>query len=204
MKYPNNLLSLRNQKGLQQGEVALGIKMKQPEYSKMERGERRIGDHISKICSFFQVDIDAIHGNQSNSASIRAKQTEDLPLFGMPVMNGEGVQLHKQFISYTMRPDYLDKNIDAYACFISGSMLSPRYEHGDLIYVDPSIKPQEGHFVVVQLKPNGKMIGLFRKLIKISDRQMKFKTINPQREHILKNSDILYVHTISGSRTNFY
>ena len=204
MKYPNNLLTLRNMKGLQQGTVAKAIKMKQPEYSKMERGERRIGDHLEKLTKFFKVDTSAIQSQEIRSAQYKMKYTEDLPLFGMPVQNGEGVQMHRQFVSHTIRPDYLVENLQSYACFIHGSAMSPRYEHGDLVYVDPNRQAKEDDYVVIQVKQGDHITGIFRKLIQITDRQMKFHTLKPIKEEVIKNSEMLCVHVIVGTRTNFY
>ena len=191
MKYPNNLLTLRNLKGLQQGEVAVGVKMKQPEYSKMERGERRIGDHLEKLTKFFKVTPNEIQSQQLQSQQYKQKYTEDLPLFGMPVQNGEGVQMHKQFVSHTIRPDYLVENLQSYACFIHGSTLSPRYEHGDLVYVDPNRQAKEDDYVVIQVKQGDHVTGIFRKVIQITDRQMKFQTLNPIKEEVIRNSEML-------------
>ena len=204
MKYPNNLLTLRNLKGLQQGEVAVGVKMKQPEYSKMERGERRIGDHLEKLTKFFKVAPNEIQSQQLQSQQYKHKYTEDLPLFGMPVQNGEGVQMHKQFVSHTIRPDYLVENLQSYACFIHGSAMSPRYEHGDLVYVDPNRQAKEDDYVVIQVKQGDHVTGIFRKVIQITDRQMKFQTLNPIKEEVIRNSEMLSVHVIVGTRTNFY
>ncbi len=204
MKYPNNLLTLRNLKGLQQGEVAVGVKMKQPEYSKMERGERRIGDHLEKLTQFFKVTPNEIQSQQLQSQQYKQKYTEDLPLFGMPVQNGEGVQMHKQFVSHTIRPDYLVENLQSYACFIHGSAMSPRYEHGDLVYIDPNRQAKEDDYVVIQVKQGDHVTGIFRKVIQITDRQMKFQTLKPIKEEVIRNSEMLSVHVIVGTRTNFY
>ena len=97
----------------------------------------------------------------------------------MPVQNGEGVQMHKQFVSHTIRPDYLVENLQSYACFIHGSTLSPRYEHGDLVYVDPNRQAKEDDYVVIQVKQGDHVTGIFRKVIQITDRQMKFQTLKP-------------------------
>jgi len=203
MKFPNNLKTLRNQKGLQQMEVANAVGLKQPEYSKMERGERRIGHHIDNICKFYQIDVDAIYDNLVDTGTVSRNYSEDLPVYGFPRLNGEGIEMHQNFVSHTFRPDYLIHNTNAYACFIHGEEMIPRYEHGNLVYVDPLIKYEVGDYVIVQIKIQNKLIGIFRKLIEISDRQMKFETLNPIKEDILKNYEIEAVHCIVGSRTKF-
>lgn len=203
MKFPNNLRTLRNQKGLQQIEVAKGVGLKQPEYSKMERGERRIGNHIDNICKFYQVDVDAIYDNLVDTGTVSRNYSEDLPVYGFPRLNGEGIEMHQNFASHTFRPDYLIHNTNSYACFIHGEEMKPRYEHGNLVYVDPLKKYEVGDYVIVQIKIQNKLIGIFRKLIEISDRQMKFETLNPIKQDILKNHEIEAVHCIVGSRTKF-
>ena len=110
----------------------------------------------------------------------------------------------KQFVSHTIRPVYLVDNLQSYACFIHGSLLSPRYEHGDLVYVDPNKQVKEGDYVVIQVKQGDHITGIFRKLLQITERQMKFQTLSPIKEEVIKNSEMLYVHTIVGTRTNFY
>ena len=203
MKFPNNLRTLRNQKGLQQIEVAKGVGLKQPEYSKMERGERRIGHHVENICKFYKVDVDAIYDQFVDVPSRSRNYSEDLPVFGLPRLNGEGIQMHNKFVSHTFRPDYLMNNTNAYACFVNGEEMLPRYDHGNLLYVDPLLKYEVGDYVVVQIKIEDKLVGIFRKLIEISDRQMKFETLNPIKEDVLKNFEIEAVHCIVGSRTKF-
>ena len=70
MKFPNNLYVLRNNKGLQQKEVAEAIGVVQSEYSKMERGDRKLGIHLDKLLKFFGVDQDTILNNfNANSLS---------------------------------------------------------------------------------------------------------------------------------------
>ena len=56
MKFPNNLHVMRSSKGLQQKEVSDAIGVGQSEYSKMERGDRKLGVHLKPLIEFFSTD----------------------------------------------------------------------------------------------------------------------------------------------------
>tara|TARA_R110001606_G_scaffold54416_2_gene133690 strand:+ start:557 stop:1177 length:621 start_codon:yes stop_codon:yes gene_type:complete len=205
MKYPNNLHLLRSNKGLHQAEVATAIEVAQPEYSKMERGDRKVGHHIDKLCTFFSVKKDAILNdavpiNSNNDIVIKA---EDLPVFGLPVPNcNESFQVNKQFLSYAIRPDYLVGANNSYCCFMFGTKMENRFFHGELLYVNPNAKIEVNDFVVVQIEVKGKIIAVVRRVYEITERQHKLMTINPENIETFKNSSMVGLHKIVGTRTN--
>ena len=102
MKFPNNLYLLRSNKGLQQKEVSDAIGVGQSEYSKMERGDRKLGIHLDKLLKFFGVDQDTILSNLNISSPNtiqheRSKLIEDLPMLGLLFTNVvEGFQVQKK------------------------------------------------------------------------------------------------------------
>tara|TARA_Y100000004_G_scaffold174638_1_gene213526 strand:+ start:318 stop:950 length:633 start_codon:yes stop_codon:yes gene_type:complete len=207
MKFPNNLYVLRSNRGLQQTEVSEAIGVGQSEYSKMERGDRKLGIHLAKLTKFFEVDQDSI---LSNASMITKKPVqyetmpliEDLPMFGLPFPNGaEGFQVQKKMFSHCVRPDYLVGVQSAYACFMLSQNMEQRYFYGEILFVDPTLQVKVNDFVVVQVQVGEKISGLVRKVNEITDRQYKLSTLNPKDTEVFKNSDILGVHKIVGSRS---
>ena len=98
MKFPNNLYVLRSNKGLQQKEVSEAIGVVQSEYSKMERGDRKLGIHIDKLLRFFGVDEDRLFNTATpmyqKPVEHKMPPLEDLPMYGLPLPNGgEGFQV---------------------------------------------------------------------------------------------------------------
>lgn len=208
MKFPNNLHVLRSNKGLQQVEVSEAIGVGQSEYSKMERGDRKLGIHLEKLTKFFEVEQDCI---LSNASIISTKPVEyetmplieDLPMFGLPLPTGEeGFQVQKKMFTHCVRPDYLVGVQSAYACFMLSKNMEQRYYYGEILYADPTLQVKENDFVVVQMEVGEKVIGLVRKVFEVTDRQYKLSTLNPDNTEVFKNSDIKAIHKIVGSRSN--
>lgn len=54
-------------------------------------------------------------------------------------------------IGYARRPPAIDSNRKAYALYIAGDSMEPRYRGGDLVYVDPRRPAMIGDDVIVQL-----------------------------------------------------
>lgn len=207
MKFPNNLYLLRSNRGLQQKEVAEAIGVGQSEYSKMERGDRKLGIHLDKLLKFFGVDQDTILSNQNISSPHtiqheRSKLIEDLPMLGLPFTNvEEGFQVQKKLVTHCARPDYLVGINSAYACYMLSENMEQRYFHGEILYVDPTLEVKENDFVVIQIMITNKLVGIIRKVSEISERQYKVITLNPENKEVFKNSDITAIHKIVGSRS---
>jgi len=206
MKFPNNLYVLRNNKGLQQKEVSEAIGVGQSEYSKMERGDRKLGVHLDKLLQFFGVDEDRVLNTATPMYQKPVEQKmpplEDLPMYGLPLPNGgEGFQVQKKMYTHCVRPDYLIGVPSAYACFVLSDNMEQRYFYGEILFVDPSLQVKEKDFVVVQIQSGERTIGVIRKVSEISDRQFRLSTLNPENTEVFKNSDILGIHKIVGTRS---
>ena len=80
--------------------------------------------------------------------------------------------------------------------------MEQRYFYGEILFVDPTLPVKEKDFVVVQIKAGDRTIGLVRKVAQVSDRQFKLSIINPKNTEVFKNSDIIAIHKIVGSRSN--
>jgi len=207
MKFPNNLYVLRSNKGLQQKEVSEAIGLVQSEYSKMERGDRKLGIHLEKLIQFFGIDQDTILSNsrtlsQQINENKRIPLVEDLPMFGLPFTNVvQGFQVQKKMVTHCSRPDYLVGINSAYACYMLSENMEQRYFYGEILYVDPTLEIKENDFVVIQIMISAKLAGIIRKVKEISERQFKVATLNPENIEVFKNSDITAIHKIVGSRS---
>lgn len=63
----------------------------------------------------------------------------------------EEVEIEDAVVGYARRPPAIDSNRKAYALYIVGESMEPRYRAGDLVYVDPRRAPMIGDDVIVQL-----------------------------------------------------
>jgi phage repressor protein C with HTH and peptisase S24 domain len=80
--------------------------------------------------------------------------------------------------------------------------MEQRYFYGEILFVDPSLQVKEKDFVVVQIKSGDRTVGLIRKVSEVTDRQYKLSTLSPDNTEVFKNSDIVAIHKIVGSRSN--
>ena len=158
MEYHNNLRRLRDQKALTQAEVAARVGLNQAEYSRIEKGKRRVGTHLKKLTAFFKCsDDDILADNQPTIIS------DDLPVYALP--EGDGVRFDLAMSSRTGRPFADCESPDAFALFAQGSSMEPRLNHGDLVYCNPDLELQMHDLCAVVVKQGNRTVALLREYI---------------------------------------
>ena len=65
---------------------------------------------------------------------------------------------------------------DTFVLRVQGESMEPKFHHGDLIYVDPQVPPENGRYVIVRL--GGADEAILRQLI-VEGGQRYFKALNP-------------------------
>jgi phage repressor protein C with HTH and peptisase S24 domain len=81
----------------------------------------------------------------------------DLPLFKARWTEGGVMAIAATADHHTKRPEYLSENGKSYAVEMVGDSMSPKYEDGDTLYVDPKVKPEIGKSCVL-LKADRRII----------------------------------------------
>lgn len=83
-----------------------------------------------------------------------------------------------------------------YAVEVTTDELSPRYERGEFIILDPNAAYEPGDYVMVEKMSGGSVIG---QLLSWSNDKMLLIKHNPQVVHGIPTADIKGVETIVGS-----
>jgi phage repressor protein C with HTH and peptisase S24 domain len=107
-----------------------------------------------------------------------------------------------EIVDYIFRPPYLAGATQAYAVYVAGSSMEPRYYAGELVYVHPGKPVTTGAFVLVQVKPaaEGEAPRAFMKrLVRRTATKVTFEQFNPPKELETKASDVVSMHRIVGS-----
>ncbi len=81
-------------------------------------------------------------------------------------------------------PEYGEKRLpcpvecsaESFVLRVRGASMEPKFHEGDLIFVDPNVSPEAGHYVIVQPDLSGE--AMFRQLISEGNRQY-LKALNP-------------------------
>ena len=105
-------------------------------------------------------------------------------------------------VDYVTRPPQLAGATEAYAVYVAGSSMEPRYLAGELVHIHPGKPVTPGAFVLVQLRPesDGETPRAFiKRLVRRTATKVTFEQFNPPKEIDIKASEIKSMHRIVGS-----
>ncbi len=127
------------------------------------------------------------------------RRERDLEVRGVALGGNEGTFLYNgEVVDYVPRASGLADSPNAFALYVIGDSMSPRYEPGDMIFVDPERDVRAGDDVVVEVAgENGEPEGCYiKRLIRRTSQKLVLKQFNPNRELIFKTEKVLAVHRI--------
>jgi len=119
------------------------------------RQARRAADH-GEGPGFHQADASGNEGFVPQPLELPARSAlpRDLPGYGSAVGGDDGsFEMNGQVVDFVERPPSLSGARNAYGIYVQGESMSPRFEAGWLVLVNPSRPVRKGDNVVVQLKP---------------------------------------------------
>lgn len=111
----------------------------------------------------------------------------DLPVYGVAVGGADGdFSFNGSVVDYVRRPPALAMVADAFAVYVIGDSMSPRYEHGDLVFVHPGRPAQPGSDVVVELHGEHGEPGpcYVKRLMRRTPDRVLLAQFNPPRDDI--------------------
>lgn len=131
---------------------------------------------------------------------------KDLPrlnVLGMAETGADGWSLWNGDVIDTLpRPSFLAGAKDAYAVFIAGTSMEPRYYAGEAAYIHPGRPVTAGAFVLVHLKPEADgdtPRAVLKRLVRRSGTKVVLEQFNPAKTFELKTGEILSMHRVVGS-----
>lgn len=123
--------------------------------------------------------------------------TDDLPIVGQARGGEQGFFFDNGVVQgYASRPKNLLKVQRAYAVYMSGSSMEPRYYSGELLYVNPVKPPAVGDYVVIELRDGQ---GFVKRLLRRTQKAVVVQQLNPPKEIEFSPNDIKGIHLIVGS-----
>jgi hypothetical protein len=109
---------------------------------------------------------------------------QDLPVWAAAQGGDQGAMLIVASpIDWIARPRELLVR-DAFAVFLLGDSMSPRYDHGDQLYVHPHRPPRNGDdcLFVQEVDGEGQFLGLAKTLVRATADKWRVRQFNPERE----------------------
>jgi phage repressor protein C with HTH and peptisase S24 domain len=109
------------------------------------------------------------------------------------VMNG-------QVVDMVECPPSLEAVSDAYAVYVVGDSMEPRYYAGEIVYVHPNKPYKRNDFVVVQINVDGEEAphGFIKQFVSLSPTTLTLCQFNPKKEIEFPRKKLLSIHRIVG------
>lgn len=128
-----------------------------------------------------------------------ATMSRDLPVIGTAVGgNGGDFQLNGTTVDYARRPPALANIKTAFAIYLRGDSMEPRYEDGDLLYVHPGRPATPGRDVLIELHgDNGEPGSCFvKRLVRRTATALVLRQYNPDSEFEIPLDQVRVVYPI--------
>jgi len=139
--------------------------------------------------------------NASQPVQIKANlQRVMIPVFGGSVGGRDGrFALIRHIVDFVPAPSGLESVDGAYAVYVVGDSMSPRYEPGEMVYAHPRkpVKPRD--YVVLILRPElagDPDDGYVKRLVSISDDWVVVEQLSPQKQLKFQAGRVISIHKI--------
>ena len=159
MEYPNNLRRLRDARKLTQADVAEALGINQAEYSRIEKGRRRVGTHLETLADILACDDSEILAPDQYSGA--QELAPDVPLYALPEIDGESIRFDLAMTSRLPKPA-CTVGPSSFAMLCNGNVMAPRIHHGDFVYADPDEPLRDNDLCVLTLMRGNREVAIIR------------------------------------------
>nr|WP_137828243.1 S24 family peptidase [Methylobacterium sp. L1A1] len=129
-----------------------------------------------------------------------------LPIFGVSVGGNarRGTLFNGQKLGEVARPMSLANNYRAYATYVHGDSMEPRYEAGEIVLVNPEKGYRKGNYVVAQVYDNDgdPPFGYVKRFVSFGE-ELVLEQLNPpaEEERFMRfpKQQVVSVHRIVGT-----
>ena len=135
-------------------------------------------------------------------ASARSAAPERLKVLGMAQCGPDGWSLwNGDVIDMIERPASLNGVASAYAVYVVGASMEPRYHPGEVVHIHPGRPVDVGAYVLVQRRAkNGEPpLAVIKRLAKRTGAKITLEQFNPAKLFDIKTADIVSIHRVVGS-----
>lgn len=151
----------------------------------------------------------AIRGITSLASGITAAiapvaMARDVPVFGRARGGDDGRYIFNgEVIGWEVRPPQLEGVREAYATYIDGESMFPRYKPGETVWLNPHKPAARGDDVVVQMRPADEHeppFGFIKEYVRKTPTKLVVAQYNPVCELEFDLKDVVSIHPIVFSQ----
>lgn len=220
----NMIKELREKIDISQAALAELVGTSQPQIKRLENGERKltkewaekIAPHLNTtpeglmfgvgtetpVNDVPKSDINAPIFDPPN-ATIRDRVEglgRRIPVYGQAVGGVDGEFLMNGTVLYeVMAPPVISHISGAYAVAVSGSSMEPRYEDGEICFVDPRRRVKKGDYVIAQIRheEHGPPLAYVKRFVRQNSIELVLEQFNPAKELRFAGNTVHSVHFIA-------
>jgi len=123
-----------------------------------------------------------------------------VPVFGQAIGGDDGYfVLNGNRIDDILAPPILSGVREAYAVYVAGESMEPRYYAGEAVFVHPKMPVRRGDFVIAQIKIDGEVHGYVKRFIKMNNDVLCLEQFQPEKTLEFPRQQVLSVHKIVAS-----
>ena len=124
-----------------------------------------------------------------------------IPVYGQAVagINGEFAFDGKKLFEVPCPPQLLNVE-NAYGVEVAGDTMSPRYEDGEIVYIDTLRRIKKGDYVVAQImmrEEDSFPTAFIKRFIRHNEQELVLTQLNPAKELVFPHQHVLSVHYIA-------
>lgn len=205
MTLADQIRTARIKKGLSQAALAEAVGISQPAIRKIEAGETQKSRYLTEIVQFLGLQqatpgSEIVNASQDYAPVVQSEMPRDVPVFGV-VVGGEDAEFYTNgdVIDRVRRPPGVSGARSVYALYVIGTSMAPRFEEGELIYVNADRAPAIGDYAVIELHPReGERAGrgFVKRLKQRSGDKIVCEQFNPPAEICFDRKDVKNLHRI--------
>lgn len=123
-----------------------------------------------------------------------------LPVYGQAVAGVEGqFPMNGNILFWVVAPPQIARIEGAYAVSISGDSMLPRYEDGEIAFVDPTRRVRKGDYVVAQIHSDDSDVpqAYVKRFIRHNEEELVLDQFNPPKELGFDHERVVSVHYIA-------
>jgi phage repressor protein C with HTH and peptisase S24 domain len=167
-----------------------------------------VREELAVILQVPEAQLESSGRRTRPAGTTRARDLPSFPGDRIPVLGaGQGgsegwFPWNGEIVDYISRPPHLAGATQAYAVYVVGSSMEPRYYAGELVYIHPGKPVTTGSFVLVQIRPEAEgeaPRAFMKRLVRRTANKVTLEQFNPPKDFDIKTSDILSMHRIVGS-----
>jgi phage repressor protein C with HTH and peptisase S24 domain len=195
--------------GMSQDDLAEAAGTTQTTIEKIENGKSTRSRFLPAVFSVLRLPLDDLVANKPTTLGRTAissatrvpppvSSARDLPVYSSAEGGPGGTIFSTDPIDYVVRPDPLANVKAGYAMYVVGDSMSPAFEQGDLILINPSLPYRSGDDVLIYRVEDGTYEAAVKRLRRATAEAWQLEQFNPAKNLSLSRKDWPTCHVIIG------